>query len=252
MPEFGLLFLLDVVFIVHAARNDRFWPWAYVMLLLPGIGVAAYVIMEILPQYRYSPHARRAQSSVARTVAPERRYKALRGELEMADTLGNRLALAEECMSLRKYEEAQHLYQEIIASPQGDEPIYHLGRAQAEFGLDQPEAVLATLDDLKAKWPAYHSQEGHLLYARALEKAGRNDEALVEYAALSRYFAGQEVQVRRVALLDRLGHKVEAHEIAEEVVRYAKRCPKYARQQQAEWFSAARGYLKSEKIRPLS
>ena len=100
---------------------------------------------------------------------------------------------------------------------------------------------LRTLEELKQRWPSYQSQDGHLLYARALEKVGRDDEALREYEELSRYFAGQEVQVRRLLLLDRMGHKIKAHQIANEVLRYFKRCPSYARKQQSEWFSAARG-----------
>ncbi len=250
LPEFGLLFIVNAFFIIHAARTGRLWPWAYVILFLPLVGVGAYIIFEILPQYRYSPDARRAQASVARAVNPEKRYRALKGELEVADTLGNRLSLAEECVALRKYDEALALYDEIIASPQGDEPRYVLGMAQAEVGLERPDAAIATLEELKQRWPSYQSQDGHLLYARALEKVGRDDEAMREYEELSRYFAGQEVQVRRLLLLDRMGHKIEAHQIANEVLRYFKRCPSYARKQQAEWFSAARGYLKSEGVKP--
>lgn len=250
MPEFGLLFIVNAFFIIHAARTGRFWPWAYVILFLPVVGVGAYIFLEILPQYRYSPEARRAQASVARAIAPEKRYRALKDELEIADTLGNRLAVAEECLILKKYDEALGLYEQIIASPQGDEPRYYLGKAEAQCGLERYDAVLVTLEELKQHWPSYQSQEGHLLYARALEKVGRDAEALREYEELARYFAGQEVQVRRLLLLDRMGHKIEAHQIANEVLRYFKRCPSYARKQQAEWFSAARGYLKSEGVKP--
>ena len=127
----------------------------------------------------------------------------------------------------------------------GDEPVYFLGKAQAEFGLAQSDAVLTTLDSLKRHWPDYHSQEGHLLYARALENSGRSDEALTEYTQLARYFAGQEVHVRRLLLLDRMGQAHEAEAIADEIVRYSKRAPRHARHQQAEWFAAAKAYLKA-------
>lgn len=250
MFGFGILALIDLACIVHAAKTGRFSPWAYVIMFLPGVGALAYVIAEVLPEYRYAPQARRAQAVIGSQINPNRRYRLLRNDLEIADTLGNRLALAQECLLLKRYDEALLLYEEILKQPTGDEPVYLLGRAQAEYGLGEPQAVLASLDELKQRWPDYHSQAGHLLYARALESCDRSDEALSEYAQLSRYFAGQEVQVRRLLLLDRVGRSHEAEAIADEIVRYAKRAPRHARHQQAEWFAAARNYLKA-RPRPV-
>ena len=245
MFGYGILFLIDVAFIIHTVKTGRFWPWAYVILLIPGLGTAAYVVFEILPEYRYSPQARKAQASVSARINPTQRYRALLAELETVDTLGNRLALAQECLRLKRYDEALHHYESIIALPMGDEPIYYLGKAQAEFGLGQPQMAIATLDELKRHWPNYQSQDGHLLYAKSLEACGRDADALAEYDALARYFAGQEVQLRRLLLLDRLGQPGEAEAIAAEMMRYYKKAPRHARHQQAEWFSGARAYLKA-------
>ena len=83
----------------------------------------------------------------------------------------------------------------------GDEPAYALGKAQAQFGLNRPADALATLDDLKERWPDFESAEGHLLYARSLAEVGRVDEALDEYHALAAYFPGAEARVRYGMLL---------------------------------------------------
>ena len=72
-----------------------------------------------------------------------------------------------------------------------------LGRARAEFGLGEPALAVATLDELKARWPDYRSPEGHLLYAKALEGAGRDEEALAAYEAVGAYYPGAEPRVRR-------------------------------------------------------
>ena len=250
MFGFGFLALIDLACIVHAAKTGRFSPWAYVIMFLPGVGALAYVVVEILPEYRFSPQVRRTQATVGAQVSPNKRYRALRSELEIADTLGNRLALAQECLRLQRFDEALLLYEEILASPTGDEPTFMLGKARAEFGLAQPRVALETLDELKRRWPAYHSQDGHLLYAKALEACDRPDQALAEYAQLARYFAGQEVQVRRLLLLERMGQSHEAEAIADEIMRYYKRAPRHARHQQAEWFAAARSYLKA-RPRPI-
>jgi tetratricopeptide (TPR) repeat protein len=91
-------------------------------------------------------------------------------------------------LELGKFEEAQRHYEHILALPMGDEAIYVLGKARAEFGLGHAAETVATLDRLRARWPEYQSAEGHLLYARALEESGRTEEALFEYQPLLTIF----------------------------------------------------------------
>ena len=67
----------------------------------------------------------------------------------------------------------------------GDDAIYALGKARAQFGHGNPQQAVATLDDLRERWPDYQSAEGHLLYARALEESGRTEDALSEYQAVA-------------------------------------------------------------------
>lgn len=245
MPFLSLVILASTVFcVIHAARTGRFWPWGYVVIFLPGFGAAAYFLFEILPEWRHDPKARKAQAQLVQAIDPGRRYRALREELDFTDTIGNRANLAEECLALGKYDEALDLYEGIVKLPQGDEPAYFLGKAKAQFGLGRFEDALASLDALKMQWPNFRSQDGHLLYARALEAAGRFDEALKEYVSLSAYFAGAEARVRQMLLLDRMGRGAEAKELAEDVVKQFKRSPNFARKQQAEWLSRAQAYLK--------
>ncbi|WP_158807312.1 hypothetical protein [Beijerinckia sp. L45] len=214
------------------------------MFFLPGFGVAAYLIFEVLPEWRRAPGVRKTQGQLTRAIDPTRRYRSLVDALDASNTIGNRLALADECLALRRFDEALVLYDGIIASPQGDEPVYYLGKAKAQFALGKAAEALTTLDTLKQHWPAYRSQDGHLLYARALENLGRLDEALGEYAGLSRYYPGPEPRIRQMRLLDQIGRKEEAYQIANDVVANLTRAPAFARKQQAEWFSAAKDYLR--------
>jgi hypothetical protein len=46
-------------------------------------------------------------------------------------------------------------------------------------------------------------------------------------------------------LLDRMGRRDEAKQIAAEVVKRLERSPPFVRKQQAEWLSRARSYLKA-------
>jgi len=230
---------VDIALIVHAARTGRFTPWGFIILFLPGIGALAYVVVEIVPGLLGSTGARRAGRNVIAALDPARRYREAKDELAIVDTIANRSALAEACLALGKFEEARTHYAAILAGPQGDEPGFMLGRARAEFGLGETALAVATLDELKARWPDWRSPEGHLLYARALEGAGREEEALAAYEAVGAYFPGAEPQVRRAELLARLGRADEARALADEVARGLRRAPAHVRRAQSQWFAAA-------------
>ncbi len=179
MPFGVILLLINVGLIVHAAKTGRFWPWGYVILFIPGFGALAYVLVELLPEWFGSAQGQHARRRVVSTLDPEKRYRLLTDQLDVADTIANRGALAEECLGLGKFGEALHHYEHILTLPMGDDALYALGKARAQFGLEHPQEAVATLDDLRKRWPDYQSAEAHLLYARALEQCARTDEALV-------------------------------------------------------------------------
>jgi hypothetical protein len=231
--------IIDIALIVHAARTGRFMPWGFIILFLPGIGALAYVVVELAPAWFGSQGVRRARGRVAGALDPLRRYRELRDELEIVDTIANRAALAEECLTLAKYEEALAQYDAILAQPLGEEPGFALGKARAQTGLGDAAGAIATLDMLKQRWPTYQSPDAELLYAVALENAGRSDEALVSYEELGRTYPGPEPRVRQAQLLQRLGRGEDARALAEDVVRTLSRAPAHVRQNQREWLASA-------------
>ena len=244
MPFGIVLLLVNVGLIVHAAKTGRFWPWGYVILFIPGFGALAYVLVELLPEWFGSAQGQHARRRVVSTLDPGKRYRMLTDQLEVADTIANRGALAEECLELGKFAEAERHYEHILALPMGDDAIYAFGKARAQFGLGHASEAVATLDDLRKRWPDYQSAEAHLLYARALEESGRTDDALYEYQAVANYYPGAEARVRYGLLLDKAGRRAEAKVVFTELLTGLKRAPKYVRRVQAEWIALAEKALR--------
>jgi hypothetical protein len=235
VPIATLIFVLDIVLVVHAAKTGRFSPWGYVILILPGVGAAAYIAVELLPEWFGGYNGQVAQRTVARAINPGRRYRDLTDELAALDTIANRAALASECLTLGKFEEALWHYNAIVAQPLADEPYFFLGKARAQFGLRQYDAAIATLEDLMQRWPDVRSVDGHLLYAIAMEESGRHNEALAQYANLGEYFPGIEPRARQALLLHKLGRAEEAQTLAQELVLGLKRAPAHVRNSQRHW-----------------
>jgi hypothetical protein len=133
----------------------------------------------------------------------------------------------------------------ILQRRNAEEPQYFLGKARAQLGLGQPAAAVATLDELMQRWPDFHSADGHLLYAIALEEAGRNDEALLNFQNVGQYFPGAEPRVRQAQLLHKLGRDADAKTLAEEIVRGFKRAPAHVRRNQRHWLASAEKLARS-------
>ena len=245
MPFAFALLLLDVILVVHAAKTGRFSPWAYLILLLPGVGALAYIVVELLPEWLGSVQGQKARKSVINTLDPEKQYRKFADDLAIIDTIANRVNLAEECLLLGKFEEARIHFENALSRPMGDEPHYALGKAKAEFGLRRPQDAVATLDGLRERWPDFQSADGHLLYARALEESGREAAALDEYRILVDYYPGAEARVRFGLLLQRTGRDDEAKRLFADVLTQMRRAPKYVRKTQAEWIATAERALRA-------
>jgi hypothetical protein len=246
MPILGaVVYSIAIALAFHAVKTGRFWPWFYVIMFLPGLGALAYVLMELVPEWTGSHHGRRTRARIKTALDPEGTYRALKTEVEIANTIRNREALAQECVALGRWDEAKAQYDAILTMHMGDEPVYMVGRARVEFGQGRFADSLATLDELRGRWPDFQSGDGHLIYARALEEVGRVAEAVDEYRALSSYYAGAEPRVRLGLALRKLGHEAEARGVLADVVHQMSRAPRYAQKVQAEWVSMAEAALRA-------
>jgi len=245
MPILGALLLaIDIALVIHASKTGRCSPWCAIILMIPIAGAIAYVVIELVPEWLGTYQGQKTRARIGKALNPEKTYRVLRDELEIANTIANREALAEECLALGRFDEAREQYEAILTMPLGDEPGYMLGHARAEFGLGRFAEARATLEDLRVRWPNWQSADGHLLYARTLDEDGRVAEAIEEYQALSAYYAGAEPRVRHGLALRKLGREAEARAVLADVVRQMSRAPKFARKVQAQWISMAEAALR--------
>jgi hypothetical protein len=244
MPAVIVTLLLDLTLVYHAAKTGRLQPWAFIILGIPLLGALAYILIVLIPDWMGSTDAQNAKAALRKRLDPHKRLRELNDKLADADTIANRVALANECLSLGRYSDANEHFDAVLRRPMGEEPTYMLGKAKAQFGLNLFESAIAVLDDLRARWPQFQSAEGHMVYARALEGAGRSQEALTEYEALSGYFPGAEARVRFGMLLMASGQTAEAREILSETLERLRRMPDYVRKAEAEWIALAERALR--------
>jgi hypothetical protein len=240
MPIMILTVLIQIGLVVHAMKTGRPTYWIFILLIMPGIGAAAYFIIELLPELTSGPGARRAARGLRRTFNPGADLKQRQLEHKMSGSVDAARHLAQELTENGQYAEAIEHYKSALTGIYEHDPDLMLGLAQAQFASDDAEACKQTLDVLKDKNPDYRSPDGHLLFARALEQCGDLEYAETEYAAVAAYYPGAEARVRYAQLLERADKIELAREEFTDIVTAAEMAPAHFQRVQKKWISEAR------------
>lgn len=234
---------IQVLCVVHAVRTGRTQPWIFIIVFLPLVGSIAYFLVEILPGMANTRRSRQVFSDVRTIIDPDREFRERKAEVELTGTSGAKAALAEECARKSMFEEAIALYRSALTGIYADDPNMLLGFARVLVEKGDFAECERVLDHLRAKNPDYQSQEGHLMYARALDGQNKTDAAIAEYENLIGYFAGFEAKVRYALMHQRLGNVAKAKELLEGVVKAFKAQPRHAQSLNRDWYDVARRNL---------
>lgn len=235
-----ILYLLVIAFqvfcIVDVIRRGRNSIWIMALVFLPLASGIAYFIVEILPGLQGNRHVRAARQKIVDTIDPERELRAAQQALDVADTMANKIRLADALTALGRHSEALPLYR----SGAGARPDFRTGEklARSLYFNDRPQDALAAVDALPKVSAQSDVDRVKLLRARILEDLGRTDEALELYADVVERLPGDEARCRYAALLLKVGRKAEARQVLEDVAHRMKYLDRHARTADApmyEW-----------------
>jgi hypothetical protein len=194
--SYGFILLAQIACLIHAGRTGRPYFWFMIILFVPGLGILAYLAVEVIPGLLRGRAAARLSHTVSAGLDPARQYREFARAVEALPSVANLRALADECVRLGRYGEAIDLYKNALTGMHETEPGTLLGLATAEFRKGDVEAGGATLDRLFAANPDFRSPDADLLAARILEASGRVPEALSAYERLSTTYPGEEAKGR--------------------------------------------------------
>jgi hypothetical protein len=240
MPIFVIVSLIvQAVLIVHCIKTGRNFIWVWVILLLSYVGALAYIAVELLPELFGSRTARRAGRGMKKMFDPRGDLRKYENQARIGNNVANQQRLADELVRQGRFEDAIAEYRKALTGLYEHDPNLMLGIARAQFEKGDASAARATLDDLIRLNPDFRSQEGHLLYARALEGEGNYAKALEEYKVLAPGYPGAEAAVRYAQLLKTQGQPDEARKIARDVVDQARIAPAHYRRAQRFWLDQA-------------
>jgi hypothetical protein len=238
-----LSYVIQALLIVHVIKTGRNQLWIWVLVLLPGVGVIAYVAAELLPEMLRSRTAQRTARGFKKAIDPGAQLRRYENEARVAGNVASRQRYAEELVRHGRHDDAIAQYTQALSGLYEHDPNLMLGLAQAQFSKGDASAARSTLDELIHYNPEFRSPTGHLLYARSLEAEGNVAKALEEYRVLAPSYPGAEAAVRYAQLLERQGRRSEAQQVARELLEQARIAPGHYRRAQRPWLEAAQRLL---------
>lgn len=231
--------IIQISFVIHVIKTKREIWWLFIIFFIPGLGCLAYFFIEVLPDLQRSRTVQKVGTDIANVVDPTRELRRLREQLEIADTVQNRQALAQGCVDARLYDEAIDLYKSCLEGIHKDDSYMVMELARAYFLRGSFEQARELLERLAELHPNFKPPGRHLLLAKTLEQQGEIENALKEYAELVEYFSGEEARCQYALLLKKSGQTGKATEVFKELLSNAKKSPSYYRQTQKEWIEIA-------------
>jgi hypothetical protein len=237
MIAYVAILALQVYCIVDVIRRGRSSLWIMALVFLPVASALAYFFVEILPGLQGNRHVRGARQKLVEKLDPERELRAAQQALDVADTMANRLRVADALTALGRHSEALPLYQRGA----GPRPDFRTGEklARSLFLNDKPGEALTVVDALPKVMGQSDRDRAALLRARILEDLGRNDQAIEHYAEVVERVPGDEARCRYAALLLKVGRKEEARRLLEDVEHRMKYLDRHTRMSEAQMYEWA-------------
>ena len=204
---------------IHAVRSGQAQTWLWVLVIGGPLGATIYVFAVLAPEWMGGRTARKIGQTARAVLDPERDYRAAKSALDDAQTVGNRMRLAQAAAALGRWSEAEAAWSECVVGQFADDPVVLLGHANALIEFGRFAEALKRLEALSALGKESDTAPAALAYARTYEGLGRNDEADAPYRFAADRLAGLEAACRYTAFMARTGRKADAQTALAEVER---------------------------------
>ncbi|MBW1849423.1 MAG: hypothetical protein JRJ27_20385, partial [Deltaproteobacteria bacterium] len=103
-----LSIIIQVFFAIHAGKTGRYW-WIFIILIFPFVGSLIYFFVEYLPEKQMTAKAKRPGSAY-----PSKSIRQLKQDLEITDSVKNRMNLAKAYFQAGKYPESIELLEKSL------------------------------------------------------------------------------------------------------------------------------------------
>lgn len=237
MPAISIAVLaVQISFAVHAIKRGHDRGWVFIIIFFPLVGCMIYFFVVVLPELRNN----RASYTLSRALDPNRDLRLRSQALHMADTVENKINLANALRQRGRPGEAITLYQNALTGQYKDDPRLLLDLASTYFEAGEFIMTKETIERLADVNPDHKPEERQFLLAQVLESIGETTLALTAYAEAMKRWIGPAAKCRYAILLKKTGNIEEARNVFQEIITTAQISPRHFTKIHKYWINIAR------------
>lgn len=236
-----VLFIAQVVCVIHALRSGRPYWWFWVIMMMPLIGVLAYVFLEVRPTWGRLDW----QGVLWMLTSAGERIRVRQANVEDSGTVRNRLLLADELRAVGRYDDECQVIADGLRGPFRDDAALRMRLAEALLDAGRVSEAERIVHEIVPERSS-DSQFNHaLLRARVASETDRPEEAERLFGELIEKQRSEAPRFYRAQFLSRQGRSQEAADLLHDILRRFRRGTRVWRFQERRWFDAAKRLLKT-------
>jgi hypothetical protein len=230
---------LQVICALHCIRRGNQNKWLWIIVFLPLVGCIIYIFSEMRP----GNNIRRPQIDIKAVINPASKLKKLEDIVKFADTFDNKIKLADAYLAAGLTDKAVALYESSLTGAFAENEYGIMQLAHGYFEQERYEDVINVLQKI-SKTPQFARSKTHILYARALELAGKPELAEIEFRLMKGRYSNFEQRYEYGLFLIRADRVEEAAEIFEQIAEEEPQLSAMERRYSRTWIVKSKEELK--------
>jgi len=223
---------VQIAALVHFFRRRPDGYWFYIIIFGGGVGAAAYLIVEAIPDLGLL-------RGVFQGFGRRNRIKILETQILDNPSPGNYEELGELLLEQKQFAKGRDAFNQAI-SVRADSPHAFYHRGQCSLGLGDFAAAIPDLERVVAKDAKFDYYRAAGLLADAYARTGRLDLAAPLFASVTQFSTTPETLYNYANFLKLENRQAEAREWAQKLLAKKRTLPRYMQRVERPWFRKAK------------
>lgn len=214
MHLYSMLILgLQAFCLYHAYQKKEANYWYFLIILFPIVGCLIYLFHAFYSK----SNVNNLKEEISNTIDTSRKLNQLKSKLKHSDTISNRLALADEHMKLKNYQEAFEVYKTCLEGIYDSDPQVLKRLVASSYFSKNYELTIEYAAQL-ANSKEFEDSMEKAFFAMANHQLGNIERANSIFSEMNHPFSNYPQRLEYLGFLIEIGNNDKAIELTETII----------------------------------